>query len=244
MKKIPVLLFALTIALSACEKPEPQLKPEKEGITKENLVSPSDKLSYGMGYEMGKSLSQAGIEINPEIYARGLKDGAAKNSAPLMAEAEIMETLRVFQQEIRAKQVAARQEQSVENKAKGEKFLEENRTKEGVVTLKSGLQYKIIKEGTGPSPKETDRVKCNYRGTTIDGQEFDSSYKRGNPATFNVNGVIKGWTEALQLMKVGSKWQLFVPSELAYGTRGAGREIGPSETLIFEVELMEIEKSE
>jgi FKBP-type peptidyl-prolyl cis-trans isomerase len=127
------------------------------------------------------------------------------------------------------------------NKKEGAEFLEANKTKEGVVTLPSGLQYKILTEGTGPKPAASDTVVCNYRGTLISGTEFDSSYKRGQPASFPVNGVIKGWTEALQLMPVGSKWQLFVPAELGYGDRGAGGEIGPGATLIFEVELLSIQ---
>jgi len=127
------------------------------------------------------------------------------------------------------------------NKKEGEDFLAANKSKEGVVTLPSGLQYKVLKEGTGPKPSPADSVVCNYRGTLINGTEFDSSYKRGQPATFPVNGVIKGWTEALQLMPVGSKWQLFIPPDLAYGQRGAGADIGPNATLIFEVELLSIQ---
>jgi FKBP-type peptidyl-prolyl cis-trans isomerase len=127
------------------------------------------------------------------------------------------------------------------NKKEGEAFLAANKSKPGVVTLPSGLQYKILTAGTGPKPTATDSVNCNYRGTLIDGKEFDSSYKRGKPVTFPVTGVIKGWTEALQLMPVGSKWQLFIPSDLAYGDRGAGADIGPGATLVFEVELISIE---
>ena len=137
-----------------------------------------------------------------------------------------------------------RKKQGEANKEKGGKFLEGNKTKQGIVTLKSGLQYKILKKGTGASPKATDTVKCHYKGTTIDGKEFDSSYKRGEPATFALNRVIKGWTEGLQLMKEGGKWQFFIPSELAYGERGSGPDIGPNEVLIFEVELLGIEKPE
>ncbi|MGH9569716.1 MAG: FKBP-type peptidyl-prolyl cis-trans isomerase, partial [Candidatus Angelobacter sp.] len=127
------------------------------------------------------------------------------------------------------------------NKKEGEAFLAANKTKEGVITTPSGLQYKVLKQGTGPKPTTTDKVVCNYKGTLINGKEFDSSYKRGEPATFPVNGVIKGWTEALQLMPVGSKYQLFIPADLAYGERGAGADIGPDATLIFEVELLSIE---
>jgi FKBP-type peptidyl-prolyl cis-trans isomerase FklB len=130
---------------------------------------------------------------------------------------------------------------SKDNKSKGETFLAQNKSKEGVVTLPSGLQYKILKEGSGPKPSASDTVVCNYRGTLVDGKEFDSSYKRGQPATFPVSGVIKGWTEALQLMPVGSKWQLFIPSDLGYGDRGAGADIQPGSTLVFEVELVSIQ---
>jgi FKBP-type peptidyl-prolyl cis-trans isomerase FklB len=139
---------------------------------------------------------------------------------------------------------AQREQEAQANKKAGDDFLAANKTKPDVVTLTSGLQYKVLKEGTGPKPTATDQVKCNYRGTFINGKEFDSSDKHGGPATFPVNGVIKGWTEALQLMPVGSKWQLFIPSDMAYGARGAGGDIGPNETLIFEVELLSIEKKE
>ena len=145
------------------------------------------------------------------------------------------------QKQMQAKQQEKLKEAGDANKKEGEAFLAANKGKEGVVILPSGLQYKILKEGAGPKPTASDSVVCNYRGTLINGAEFDSSYKRGQPATFPVSGVIKGWTEALQLMAVGSKWQLFIPSELAYGERGAGADIGPSSTLIFEVELLSIE---
>jgi FKBP-type peptidyl-prolyl cis-trans isomerase FklB len=148
-----------------------------------------------------------------------------------------------FQNETRKAQEEKMQQASMTNKKEGTAFLEANKTKEGVKVLPSGLQYKVLKEGTGPKPSAADTVVCNYRGTLIDGKEFDSSYKRGEPATFPVNGVIKGWTEALQLMPVGSKWQLFLPADLAYGDRGAGADIGPGATLIFEVELMSIQQA-
>jgi FKBP-type peptidyl-prolyl cis-trans isomerase FklB len=146
-----------------------------------------------------------------------------------------------LQEETRKKQAEKAQQMGAANKTEGETFLAANKNKEGVITLPSGLQYKILQAGTGPKPAATDSVVCNYRGTLINGTEFDSSYKRGQPATFPVNGVIKGWTEALQLMPVGSKWQLFVPAQLAYGDRGAGADIGPNATLIFEVELLSIQ---
>jgi len=146
-----------------------------------------------------------------------------------------------LQEEARQKQAAKAQSEGSANKTEGEAFLAANKTKEGVMTTPSGLQYKILKAGTGPKPAATDTVVCNYRGTLLNGTEFDSSYKRGQPLTFPVNGVIKGWTEALQLMPVGSKWQLFIPAQLAYGERGAGADIGPNATLIFEVELVSIQ---
>jgi FKBP-type peptidyl-prolyl cis-trans isomerase FklB len=149
-----------------------------------------------------------------------------------------------FQKEMMAKREQAGKEAGAKNKVEGEAFLAENGKKEGVVTLPDGLQYKILKEGDGAKPKATDTVTVHYRGTLISGTEFDSSYKRKEPVSFPVNGVIAGWTEALQLMKVGSKWQLFIPSTLAYGERGAGPDLGPNATLIFEVELISIGKPE
>jgi len=160
----------------------------------------------------------------------------------LLTQEEAQAALMEVQNELRKKQQEKMQVAGEANKKEGEAFLAANKAKEGIVTLPSGLEYKILKEGTGPKPTASDSVVCNYRGTLINGTEFDSSYKRGQPATFPVNGVIKGWTEALQLMPVGSKWQLFVPSSLAYAERGAGGDIGPNATLIFEVELLSIQE--
>ena len=161
-----------------------------------------------------------------------------------MTEAEAQAVLTQLQADMRKKQEEKTQQAGEANQKEGEAFLAANKAKPGVVTLPSGLQYKILKEGTGPKPTATDSVVCNYQGTLINGTEFDSSYKRGEPATFPVNGVIKGWTEALQLMPVGSKWQLFIPPDLAYGARGAGADIGPNATLIFEVELLSIKSKD
>jgi FKBP-type peptidyl-prolyl cis-trans isomerase len=158
-----------------------------------------------------------------------------------MTDEQMRATMVDFQKSLQQKQAAAIKDMSDKNKKEGEVFLAENKSKEGVVTLPDGLQYKILKAGDGPKPSASDKVKCNYRGTLINGKEFDSSYKRNEPVTFPVNGVIKGWVEALQMMPVGSKWQLFIPSDLAYGERGAGADIEPNSTLIFEVELLSIE---
>ncbi|HEY6769559.1 MAG TPA: FKBP-type peptidyl-prolyl cis-trans isomerase [Candidatus Sulfotelmatobacter sp.] len=203
------------------------------------LKTQKEKFSYALGMNIGSGMKRQSVPIDPAILARGLKDAMAGGKT-LMTEDEARTTLAQMQNEVRQKQQAKMQEQGAANKKVGDAFLAENKSKEGVVTLPSGLQYKILKEGTGPKPSASDSVVCNYRGTLIDGKEFDSSYKRGQPATFPVTGVIKGWTEALQLMSVGSKWQLFVPADLAYGDRGAGADIGPGATLIFEVELMSI----
>ncbi len=189
---------------------------------------------------MGANLQKQSVPVDPAILARGLKDGLAGGKT-LLTDDEAQAALKAMQDDLRAKQQAKIQEAAGANKKEGESFLAANKGKDGVVALASGLQYKVLKEGTGPKPAATDSVVCNYQGTLINGKEFDSSYKRGQPATFPVNGVIKGWTEALQLMPVGSKWQLFIPSELAYGDRGAGADIGPGATLIFEVELLSIE---
>jgi len=190
---------------------------------------------------LGSNLKNQSLEVDWSLVIQGLKDSTSGAKTRLTEEEE-KAVLTEVQNEVRKQQAEKAQQASTTNKTEGEAFLAANKTKEGVVTLPSGLQYKILTAGTGPKPAASDSVVCNYRGTLIDGKEFDSSYKRGQPATFPVSGVIKGWTEALQLMPVGSKWQLFVPSNLAYGERGAGAEIGPNATLIFEVELISIQE--
>ncbi len=227
MKTSFVIVAASFALASLAPAADPQLKDQKE------------KVSYSIGLDIGSTLKRQMIEVNPELLNKGIQDGLS-GAKPLMNDEETKETMATFQKEMMAKQAAVKKAAGEKNSAEGKKFLEENKKKEGVKTTSSGLEYKVIKEGAGPSPKETDTVKVNYRGTTIDGTEFDSSYKRGQPAEFPVNRVIKGWTEALQLMKVGSKYQLFVPSELAYGERGAGSDIGPNAMLIFDVELLGI----
>ncbi|THB80098.1 MAG: FKBP-type peptidyl-prolyl cis-trans isomerase [Desulfobacteraceae bacterium] len=198
-----------------------------------------DKISYAIGYDISENLKE-NFKINPDLFYQGIKDNL--EGKPNMSDDEIKATLKEFQSLVRKKQMEGLSEKAAVNKVKGEAFLAKNKVKQGVITLESGLQYKIIKEGKGDSPKEADKVKCHYRGTLVDGKEFDSSYKRNQPAVFPVNGVIKGWTEALQLMKPGSKWMLWIPSDLGYGDRGAGQMIEPGSTLIFEVELLSIEK--
>ncbi len=204
------------------------------------LATQKDKVSYAIGMSIGQSMKKDALDIDPNILAQGLKDGIA-GSKPLLSEEEAKTVLTEFRTEMAKKTEAEAQRISETNKQAGQQFLAANKTKEGVVTLPSGLQYKVLKEGTGPKPAATDTVVCNYRGTLLNGTEFDSSFKRGEPASFPVDKVIKGWTEALQLMPVGSKWELFVPAELAYGERSPGGEIGPNSTLIFEVDLLSIQ---
>ena len=207
------------------------------------LKTSKDKFSYALGMKMGANLHRQEVPVDPNILARGLKD-ALNGAKPLLTEEQAQAAIVEVQNDLRKKQQEKMQVEGAANKKEGDAFLASNKGKEGIVTLPSGLEYKIVKEGTGPKPAATDSVVCNYRGTLINGTEFDSSYKRGQPATFPVTGVIKGWTEALQLMPVGSKWQLFVPADLAYGERGPAPEIGPNSTLIFEVELLSIENKE
>jgi FKBP-type peptidyl-prolyl cis-trans isomerase FklB len=216
-------VVALSGAAFAAEVPE--LKGDKE------------KLSYSIGMDIGGNLKRGTFEVDPDLLAKGLKDSYGGGKT-LLTEDEARKTITDFQKTLMAKQAETMRKLAEKNKADGEIFLAGNAKKEGVKTLPSGLQYKEITPGAGKSPKGTDTVTTHYKGTLIDGTEFDSSYKRGQPATFQVSGVIPGWTEALQLMKEGAKWQLFVPSNLAYGEQGAGREIGPNATLIFEVELI------
>lgn len=193
------------------------------------LTTDRDKESYALGMNIGKGLKAQSVDVDTAILARAIKD-MLSGATPALTDDEATDALKKLQTDTHARQIK-----------QGQDFLAANKSKEGVVTLPDGLQYKILSEGTGPKPTATDTVVCQYRGTLIDGTEFDSSYKRGQPATFPVNRVIKGWTEALQLMPVGSKWQLFIPPDLAYGERGApGSPIGPNATLIFEIELMSI----
>jgi FKBP-type peptidyl-prolyl cis-trans isomerase FklB len=228
LQLIAVLGFVLLVSQVSAEE-KPVLKDQK------------DKVSYSIGMNIGNNLKKQAIDVNPDALVYGIKDALSGGKA-LITEQEVNDTLMAFQKEMASKQSERLKELGEKNKKEGEAFLAENKKKEGVITLPSGLQYKVIKEGTGETPKLTDTVTTNYRGTLIDGTEFDSSYRREQPATFPVKGVIAGWTEALQLMKVGSKWQLFTPSNLAYGERGAGRDIGPNTTLIFEVELLSIKE--
>jgi FKBP-type peptidyl-prolyl cis-trans isomerase FklB len=209
------------------------------------LTTPKQKSSYAIGLSIGKTMKRDGVDVDSAALARGLRD-AVNGSKPLLNDQDAQAALVALQLEVRKRQEAERTMALEANKKVGDAYLAANKAKDGVVTLPSGLQYKILKEGTGPKPTTSDTVVCNYKGTLIDGTEFDSSDKHGQPATFPVGQVIKGWTEALQLMPVGSKWQLVVPSDLAYGERGAGQgsNIGPNTTLIFEVELLSIAPKE
>jgi len=228
MKRLWIALFCIalvTIQLSAQKKPA--LKTQK------------DKVSYIIGTDIGKNLKKQSIDVNPDLLFKGIKDAFAGDKF-LLTDQEIQEVMGAFQQEMIAKQTEKMSKAAAANKKEGEAFLEANKKKDSVVTLPSGLQYKVIVEGTGKMPTATDTVTTHYRGTLIDGTEFDNSYKRGEPATFPVSGVIAGWTEALQHMKAGSKWKLYIPSNLAYGDRGAGQLIGPGATLLFDIELISV----
>jgi FKBP-type peptidyl-prolyl cis-trans isomerase FklB len=217
--RVTVVIGILFLVSQVNAQEKPVLKNQKE------------KVSYIIGTDIGGNLKRQSIDIDPNILARGVQD-ALSGAKPLLSKEEIQETMVAFQKEMMEKQ-----------KQRGEAFLSENKKKEGVKTLPSGLQYKVIKAGTGKKPKVNDTVTVNYRGTLIDGTEFDSSFRRGQPAAFPVSGVIPGWTEALPLMQEGAKWQLFVPPNLAYGERGAGGLIGPNATLIFEVELISVQEN-
>jgi FKBP-type peptidyl-prolyl cis-trans isomerase FklB len=228
MKYLLTTLLGIAFLFSVCHAQEKlELKDQK------------DKESYSLGYQFGQSLKSQGVDINLDIYASGIRDALGEKE-PKMSREDIRGTITGLQQRLQAARQKELKEKAAKNLEEGKKFLVENKKKGGIKTLPSGLQYKVLTEGSGKTPKAEDTVTVNYKGTLIDGTEFDSSYKRGQPATFQVKGVIKGWTEALQLMKEGSKWQLFIPPELAYGERGAGRDIGPNATLIFEVELLAI----
>jgi len=204
------------------------------------LKTQQDKINYGIGVGVARNFKSQGIEVDLDVVIRGMRD--TLSGAPLlMTEEELAKTMNAFQQEVAVKLALVRKATAESNKKAGDAFLQENAKKEGVTVLPSGLQYKILKAGNGKTPSNADSVVCHYRGTFIDGKEFDSSYKRGEPLTIKVQGgVIPGWSEALKLMPVGSKWQVFIPSNLAYGEKGAGSQIGPNAPLIFEIELLSI----
>jgi FKBP-type peptidyl-prolyl cis-trans isomerase FklB len=199
------------------------------------LNTQKQKLSYLIGFQVGQSFKQQGLDVDVDVVATAIKDVLA-DAKPRLSLEEMKATVKSLQEEAGKKMAVA----GDANKKEGEAFLTANKTKEGVVALPSGLQYKVVTQGTGKKPKATDTVVVNYRGTLISGKEFDSSYKRGEPVTFPVNGVIKGWQEILPLMQEGSKYQVFIPSDLAYGPQGTGGDIGPNATLVFDIELVSI----
>lgn len=198
-----------------------------------------DKISYIIGRDMAANFQKQGIDISPEALLAGLQDAIGGVAAKLSPE-EIQNTMMQLQMQMQEKQQAGSGASGDENQLEGEAFLKNNQEKEGVTTLASGLQYQVLQSGSGKTPTASSKVTTHYEGTLINGTVFDSSYERGEPATFPVNGVIAGWTEALQLMKEGDKWRLFIPGDLAYGPRGAGADIGPNSTLVFDVELLEV----
>jgi FKBP-type peptidyl-prolyl cis-trans isomerase FklB len=203
------------------------------------LKTDKERLSYALGMDLGAQLKSRGVDIDPAVFTRALQDALAGGKT-LLTDEQARSVIAELQKSQMLKQAATAKAVGDKNRAEGEAFLAANKTKAGVVTLPSGLQYKVITNGTGPKPTADQTVVCQYKGTLLNGKEFDSSYKHGEPATFPVNRVIKGWTEVLQLMPVGSKWQVFIPANLAYGERGAGVDIGPDATLVFEIELVAI----
>lgn len=236
MKRIVFVLMVLMLCLSwlSCA-------PGEKEAPKKELKSPSEKLSYALGLDIGASLKRLETDIDLPSLVAGVQD-TLDGREPLLTPQQVAEVKEEFFKKMREEGAQKARDLVEKNRKEGEAFLAENKEKEGVVTTASGLQYVVLTEGEGPRPKATDQVHVHYRGMLLDGTEFDSSYKRGQPVTFPVTGVIAGWTEALQLMRVGAKYRLFIPSNLGYGERGAGQRIGPNATLIFEVELLGIEQ--
>ena len=229
------LMMFLLVLVVGCAAEETKVAPE---IT---LDTPMSRISYTIGVNIGQDFKAQKMEVDAEILLMGLKDSLTGKELRLTDE-EMVSEIQTFQQEMQNKMAAEMEGVAAKNQADGEAFLAENAKQEGVKVTESGLQYKVLEPGEGVSPGASDVATVHYRGTLIDGTQFDSSYDRGQPATFPVGGVIAGWTEALQLMKPGAKWQLTIPAELAYGERGAGQDIGPNATLLFDVELISVEK--
>lgn len=230
MKQILIVAISLLIAAIGCS--------QTTSDTNLPISSNVDSVSYSIGQDIGKNFKRQDIEIDPKIMLQGIVDAMADTS--MLTDVEIQKVMTNFQVAMREKQQNKMKEASEKNKAEAVAFFAENKNKEGVITLESGLQYKVLKSGDGKTPKLSSSVEAHYAGRLIDGTEFDSSYKRGKPQPFKVTGVIKGWTEILQLMKEGDKWEVYVPAELAYGERGSGPTIGPNAALIFEMELISV----
>jgi len=228
-KWILAAAIGLLASFAAAAQDAPELKTDK------------DKFSYALGMNFGEKFREQGLELDPAVFGKAFAE-SFNGGKTAMTDQEMQALLTAAVQEIRKKQEAQQEQKAAAAQKEGEAFLAANKAKDGVVALPSGLQYKILKAGTGEKPTLNDTVVCNYKGTLLNGTEFDASEKHGGPATFPVKGVIAGWTEALQLMPVGSKWQLFIPASLAYGERGAPPDIGPNATLIFDVELLSIDK--
>lgn len=241
-KRIKLLLcmIFLLIPAAGCAAEDAKTEAKTGEVT---LESAKDRISYTIGLNIGRDFANQDMDIDPDLVMLGIQDALA-GKEPRLSEEEMMAEIQAFQQEMQAKAQAKFAQMAEENRAEGEAFLAANAEQEGVIVTDSGLQYKVIEEGEGESPDKSDTVTVHYTGTLIDGTKFDSSVDRGQPATFPVGGVIPGWTEALQLMKPGAKYQLFIPAELAYGERGAGQDIGPNETLIFDVELISVKPAE
>lgn len=239
MRATPLLLsLVLAIALSGAASaqapaPAPAALPDA-------LKDPQAAASYAIGLNIGAGLRRDGITIDAGLVAQGLKD-ATTGAAPMLTEAQMRDALIKLQSDVQARRAEAMAHAGETNKTQGAAFLKANGAKAGVTTLPGGLQYEVLTAGTGPKPTVDDVVVCNYRGTLLDGTEFDSSYKRGQPETFTVGGVIKGWTEVLQKMPVGSKWRVYIPADMAYGEKGAPPDIGPNAVLTFDIELLSIQ---
>lgn len=230
-------ISALLLALVACSK-----MSGSASVKESDLKSETDKVSYILGYSTGKSFSEQSVDVNIDMFEKGLKQGLQKDSKPVMSEEKMRETMTAFRTTLMEKRKKEMDEAGKKNQKEGEEFMAKNKIKPGVVTLPSGLQYKVIKEGTGEKAKAADSVTVDYTGTLLDGKTFDSTKDRGKPATFAVGTTIPGMSEALQLMPVGSEWEIYIPSNLAYGAQGAGSAIGPNQALIFNVKVVSVTK--
>jgi FKBP-type peptidyl-prolyl cis-trans isomerase FklB len=239
MKKIILILLSVALVSSAFAQKKGAAKTGKVSGAATEFKTTMDSVSYTIGVNIGSKIKSDKMDMNLDLFFKGIKD-VSNGSTPVLTDAQMQELMQKFQQMMMVKQKEMAKELSEKNKKAGDAFLAANKKKEGVITTVSGLQYQILTKGTGKIPTAQDTVVAHYKGTLVDGTEFDNSFKRNEPATFAVGGVIKGWQEALQMMPVGSKWQLVVPAELGYGEQGAGQVIPPGSTLIFEIELISI----